>query len=69
MVDHLGRAASGGALAPELPRATRSTPECIRIVVPKTFFFHFFEFSQDRLSYNPLNPIKLFPKIDILFPC
>jgi len=28
MVDLVGRAASGGALAPELPRATRSMPEC-----------------------------------------
>jgi len=33
----LGRAASGGALAPEPPRATRSQPESIQTIIP--FFF------------------------------
>jgi len=33
-----GRAASGGALATEPPRATSSQPESIRIVVPQPFF-------------------------------
>ena len=37
-----GRAASGGALAPEPPRATRSQPESIRTVVPPTLFSSFF---------------------------
>jgi len=40
--DFPGRAASGGASALELPRATRSTPEPIRNVFSKpTFFFTF----------------------------
>jgi len=34
-----GRAASGGALAPEPPRATRSTPESILNLSQKTLFF------------------------------
>ena len=34
-----GRAASGGALAPEPPRATRNTPECIYGISQKTLFF------------------------------
>jgi len=37
-----GRAASGGALAPEPPRATRSQPEPIRTVPQKPLFFTFF---------------------------
>jgi len=38
----LGRAASGGALAPEPPRATRNTPEFIRNFLKNTLFFSFF---------------------------
>jgi len=38
----LGRAASGGALAPELPRATRSQPEPIRTIPQKPPFSTFF---------------------------
>jgi len=34
-----GRAASGGALAPEPPRATRNTPESIRNFFPMHTFF------------------------------
>jgi len=37
-----GRAASGGA--PEPPRATRITPECIRNLSINTLFFNFFLF-------------------------
>ena len=40
-ISTLGRAASGGALAPEPQRATRSTPELIRTVPQKPFFSHF----------------------------
>ena len=36
-----GRAASGGALAPEPPRATRNTPEFIRNLSKQTLFFSF----------------------------
>jgi len=42
----LGRAASGGALAPEPPRATRSQPETIWTVPQNPLFFIFFELSQ-----------------------
>jgi len=43
----LGRAASGGALAPEPPRATRSQPEPIRTVIlwETHFLFKFFGLS------------------------
>jgi len=37
----LGREASGEALAPEPPRATRNTPEFTRNLSIKTLFFHF----------------------------
>jgi len=47
-----GRTASGGALAPEPPRATRNTPEFIQNVSKKTPFFVFFEFSQDKTSFG-----------------
>ena len=60
-----GRAASRGALATELPRATRSqpesirtvfcTPESIRIVPPKHWIFHFFRIqtpSMDEVEKN-----------------
>ena len=37
--DTLGRAASRGPLAPEPPRATRSQPESMRIVLFSNKFF------------------------------
>jgi len=40
-----GRAASGGALAPEPPPATRNTPEYIRNFPKTSFFFRFFDIS------------------------
>jgi len=39
---NLRLAVSGGALAPEPPRATRNTPEFIRNLLKNTLFFSFF---------------------------
>jgi hypothetical protein len=44
-----GRAASGGALAPEPQRATRNTPEADGICPHKLFFLNMLEFSLCRL--------------------
>jgi len=41
-----GRAASGGALAPEPSRATRNTPDFIQNWFKNTLLFHFVEFIQ-----------------------
>jgi len=47
----LGRAASGGALAPEPPRATRSQPESIQTIIP--FFFPELSQSKKKIRVEP----------------
>ena len=54
LVGAFGRAASGGALAPEPPRATRNTPEFIRNLSKKHFFLIFWTsaYKHSRLNSN-----------------
>jgi len=62
-----GRVASGGALAPKPPRATRMQPESIRTVnlVQNHLFFDFFGFSQtNREEREWGNKIKKERKVD-----
>jgi len=55
----LGRASSGGALAPQPPRATRSQLEAIRICAKNTF-------PPQKFGWSLLNPVcKLGTKVEI----
>jgi len=72
MMHVMGRAASGGALAPEPPRATRRQPDCIRIL---NFTFHNFIFKTEcpgapaRIFNPPIKTLKMKYSLDARRGC